>query len=466
MTAPVTELLETVLTGGVRAPHFFNGRVLTGEALEALKVAVWERQNRLGRAIGDGVVTGLEVELNEAASTLNPARPLVRVGRGLAINRRGEPLQLPADLELALVAEPPGRTFADGLFDECLPPTATLTNLGLYILTIQPGGGFEGRVPMTTVGAEGIAPACGSSFAVTGVRFRMARLAIATDPDAQSLSSRVLRLAAELEVLIGQLPATNPPPLQAAEAFRKTSLLRNGVAHLCFGTVHPPFATDPFARTAKDDSAFLRRGLIDEMRTAGLLTDCEVPLAMVYWTSLGVSFVDQWAVRRAATPPPFSLDWPVPASERVIRDGIATVLQFQGQVESILRTPALPGSLATLDAQHYFWLLPPAGVIPLADPGIRGLDSDVFLSSRPHRTGQFLEGARLPHLIREASGYPPIDLREAEMVWVYQTRENALRPAGVPRSAVFVTGQVPEPELARFDVSRWDYSNFAACCAE
>ena len=69
--------------------------------------------------------------------------------------------------------------------------------------------------------------------------------------------------------------------------------LQNAVAYQCFGIDHlADFATDPFATSTEPQT------LLDQIRGTDL-TDCDVPLAILYWTATeGVQFVDMWAVRR------------------------------------------------------------------------------------------------------------------------------------------------------------------------
>ena len=71
-------LFEPVLTGGIADPHFFNGRVLTAEDLSDLQTASALTRNLRGRAIGSGVVEGLEIA---PADVVPPGQPIVRVRR-------------------------------------------------------------------------------------------------------------------------------------------------------------------------------------------------------------------------------------------------------------------------------------------------------------------------------------------------------------------------------------------------
>jgi hypothetical protein len=458
----VTELLEPVLTGGVRNAHFFNGRVLTAEDLRALQLAVATRQQQLGQAIGDGVVTGLEVSL-DPTSEWN--RPVVTIRKGLAINRRGDPLALTGDIQLALVGEAAARAATEGEFAECDQATVTLTNLGLYILVILPASGFEGRVPMTTVGMEGISGSCGSKYAVSGVRFRLVRVTLGSTQDPQSLAGKVTKLATELETEIGQLPPPNQPQpsFAAGEVFQKVSLLRSGAAHLCFNTeATAGFAADPMPQPGLIP-AFPSAGVVDDLRRAKVITNCEVPLALVYWTSQGLKFVDRWSVRRMT-------------GAGLIPDGVpaaapglgllAPVLQFAEHLRDLGSGAILGIQPAGLRSKDYFMRLPSLGLLrPMGVQGIAGFNHQVFFQGLTTRGPAFIEGALLGPVWEAASRSTAIDLDSKEMIWLYLVRQNRQpRNLGVltpPQPyLVFTRGQMPNFGTPRFDLNYWNYAHY------
>src|SRR2546423_7307673 len=117
--AMTVQLLEPILSDGIRTTNFFNRRLLTADDFQTLQRAVLERERRIGRAIGDGVVTGLEVTLDSGASTTQ--RPIVRVTNGLAINREGTVLALPTDTTVALTREVSVAPLGDAEFNACPP---------------------------------------------------------------------------------------------------------------------------------------------------------------------------------------------------------------------------------------------------------------------------------------------------------------------------------------------------------
>jgi hypothetical protein len=257
------------------------------------------------------------------------------------------------------------------------------------------------------------------------------------------------------------------------------SFLRNLAADRCFGATRDAFAADPFARTG-GVSRLLRHGVLDELRAAGKLDDCDVPLALCLWDATGLVFVDVWSVRRPPLPTPDSARWPLVASRRAAVEGEARFLQFQEQLAEIVADP-LHG---TVMAAQWFSRLPAAGVLPT---GAGLLEVDSFFQGmtvrfpRPPLHGFFdgpvvLEGERLPPMLHASFRYGPIDTaargtpgaadRAGTGVWLYRIRENRQAiDAGVapPAQAVaFATAQLPWAASARFDVARWDYSNYGS----
>jgi hypothetical protein len=448
----VTELLEPVLTGGVRNAHFFNGRMLTAEDLRTMQLAVATRQQQLGEAIGEGIVTGFEVSL-DPASEWN--RPVVTIRKGLAINRRGETLALAGDVELGLVGEPAARAASEGDFAVCDQATVTLTNLGLYLLVVLPASGFEGRVPMTTVGMEGISGSCGSKYALSGVRFRLARVTLPSDSDPESLSSRVTKLATELETQIGQLPPPNQPQptVAAAEVTRKVSLLRNGAAHLCFGSEERARETDdPVALGIHRSGPRVWPTLISELREAGALTSCEVPLGLVYWTSQGIRFIDQWSVRR----PLSGLNQSVEAL------GLAARLQGQDQLADLAAGSSTLSTSVSIVARDFLFFLPSTLLLNPAG----GLDPLAFTSGMVTRGPLFIEGTQLEGLLTRSAAFRPRPVETEEFWWIYHLRENAQAVdaamiAPSQRCQLLVSGHMPDITVCRFDLARAEYSNIS-----
>jgi hypothetical protein len=462
----VAQLLEPVLTGGIKDTHFFNGRILTADDLRAMQVASRLQDAQLGRAVGDGVAFGLEVRLS-GSITSTAEQPVVHVTRGLAINRRGEALELVNDIDLALIKDAQVDTTPSGAFVECPPPRAqtTLTNFGLYLLTVQPASQLEGHAPMTEISTAGVGSACGSRYAVAGVKFRLVRLELGTSTDSSPLRSSLVQLSSDLDAQLNQVSSTAlGAALLSTEIRRKVSRLRNGVAHLCLGTDgHAAFVADPLARVDAVSSPYVKYGALDEMRDRADLTVCEVPLALMYWTRGGVQFVDQWAVRRSPVTAPRSIGWPVVAGDRRSVEGLSMFLQFQDQLDDLARSDASGGG--GISAIAYFSLLPPIGI--LSTIGIQatsGFDPLSFFDSRTVRGPVYIEGANLAEMLQRATRFPPIDLAKRELIWLYRIRENiqGVESASVSRQVlVFTNGQMPFYGNPRFDLNYWNYANFA-----
>jgi len=194
------------------------------------------------------------------------------------------------------------------------------------------------------------------------------------------------------------------------------------------------------------------------------LTDCDVPLAVLYWTLTGgVIFVDLWSVRRPPTRSG-SGGWSSFVSDRRQHEGEAMFLQFQEHIGSMRRSGA---NLRLLSATENFQYLPPVGVIPHATTTQPGFDYRRFFQDQTYREPVFMEGARLERLVRESLAYAPIKLGSGESIWLYEVRENKQTIAGssanTPQSyLVFSSGHMPFFGDARFDVNRYDFSNYSS----
>src|SRR5262249_50056447 len=114
----VAQLLEPVLTGGIKDAHFFNGRILTADDLRTMQAAARQHNAQLGRAIGDGVAYGLEVT-PAAGAAASATSVVLHVNRGLALNRLGEQIALSAAVDVALVRSPAAAD-VEGLFQVCV----------------------------------------------------------------------------------------------------------------------------------------------------------------------------------------------------------------------------------------------------------------------------------------------------------------------------------------------------------
>jgi hypothetical protein len=447
----VTQLLEPVLTGGIKDTHFFNGRVLTADDLRTMQVASREHDAQLGRALGDGVAYGLEVSVASGGPG-DATSAVLHLSRGLAINRLGDRAALGAGVDVALVRSA-AADVVEGVFKICIPVTESVkTNLGLYLLTIAPASGLQGRAPMTEQGAEGVAGKCGSRYEVEGVTFDCRPIALPSGDTPARVQARALFTTLQTQL----------PTLAAGAVSPELFKLRNIAAHLMFGSDAAAGDWQDPLIVENDQAA---HGWLQELRNQRLLTDCEVPLALIYWSIRGIEFVDTWAVRRRlsiARHPHRPFSWLI-APRRTV-EAEARLRQFQDQLEALRVAHPSP---ETLQASTYFRYLPSAGLFPVSGgaPGKSFAPPATFLSGIVYREPVFIEGARLEPLLRASLEYPAFDLTDPSMLFLYAARENtqAIAAGGADDPAAylaFATGHMPFYGLARFDVSQWDYSNF------
>ncbi|HXI24267.1 MAG TPA: hypothetical protein VNG71_10435 [Pyrinomonadaceae bacterium] len=410
------DLQQPVLDGGIRSINFFNGRLLSARDLTLEQSAYREADRRLGQAVGEGIAYGLEV--SQAAKSQKQS-PAVSVEAGLAVNRRGQTLLLDARADVALVRTTTALA-SSKVFTECEPlqTGAYVSGAGVYLLTIAPAQTTEGRA--TTNGMNPGAATCNSDTIVNAVQFRLIQL---------------------------------DPPITSAELQDKDHL-RNRIAYKCFGVDETAaFITDPFGKEVK------QWGLLDSLRP-NQLTDCEVPLAVLYWTDDGINFIDMWSVRRRIVPSSADKVWPLLTSGRRASEGEAMFLQFQAQITELMASGA---NLSGTKAGDIFGYLPPVGILPVGSS--TSFNYDVFFSEMTSRDPIFIEGAQLGPLIREAVHYPPVDTAAQIVVWLYVVRENAqaaLASSKPPQSyIVFATGHTWYRGEAHYDIHHWNFGNFS-----
>jgi hypothetical protein len=420
------ELSEAILDGGIRSINFFNGRLLSGEDLTQERAANRTVDWRLGQALGAGIACGLEV--TEAIGVSTMAAPVVAVAAGLAVNSQGQTLALPVQTNVALTRAadtPPAKA---GTFSVCLPPQggAVVAGTGVYLLVLSPASGGDGRAP--TSGLDCCEATCNTKYNVEGVQFRLVPLPLALD-----------------ELQVGPL-------------------LRNHVARRCFGIDDPGYlqtAQDPF--NAKPAGY----GILATLRQKNNVTDCDVPLAVLSWTTAGgIDFIDLWSVRRRITHRSGAARWHAWVGDRLQSEAEAMYLQFQEQLASILATEQQPQTIA---AGGRFGFLPPVGILPLSRAGGRsGFSYQVFFGAHVYRQPFVVGGEGIVPLVRAALPYGPIRLDQGEMVWLYEVRDNrdprvygATAAATAPQQyLIFTSGHVPFQGQARLDVARADFTNY------
>jgi hypothetical protein len=217
------------------------------------------------------------------------------------------------------------------------------------------------------------------------------------------------------------------------------------------------YVSDPFG---EHDPKY---GLLDGLRPK-ILTDCDVPLALLYWTSTdGIAFIDTWAVRRRVTPPGSNEEWLPQATARRIIEGEAMFLQFRDHILDLMGGTT---NLGSFKATQEFDYMPSLGIIPFALPRSVSAFSLEFFKELTTSKPVFIEGARLPDLIHRSFSFPPIDLNSKEVSWLYLVRENSEaienQEADAPKGYLVISnGHMPFAGAAHFDLSRWDYSNYS-----
>jgi hypothetical protein len=452
-------LLSPVLDGGVQNVNFVNGRVLTADDLTAERRANLLRQRLLGQCVGDGVDFGLSVKVSPASVAFG--QQVVTVTAGVALNRNGEVLQLASDTAVTLATPPQAGPANAGLFEPCAPPQTELTNPGIYVLTIMPASGFQGQVPVVQLNSGQVATSCNSAFATAGVQFRMPPVSL--DTAGSSLQNALFQLANQIQ---SQL-VNNASQASVAPAL---SQLRNGLAYACFGTEQvEQYAVDPLSFLSQT-MPFSSYGLVDQARGAGLLTDCEVPLALLYWTPAGVQFLDMWSVRRRITREPVTRKLPLLEGDRRVSESEAMLLQFEDQVQSLL---AATTGLNAISVDSYFLFLPPVGMVAVTGNGIRavttstplaGFDLGTFFGAHASQEVATTDGALLRDLFQDALYHEPIQLATAGKIQLYLVWENLLAVNGGGSEAlavVFADGSLRYRGIARFGKARFGSSRFA-----
>jgi hypothetical protein len=440
----VLQLQQPLADGGIRSVNFFNGRLLSGKDLSREQAARREADARLGRAVGDGVAYGLEIGRDRTLD--KPAAPVLRIKAGLAVDRAGQTLRLPADVSVALTRRF-GAADAGCIFANCTPLTGGtyVAGAGVYLLTIAPAQMSEGRA--ATNGLDPTNVACNTDATVEAVQFRL----------------------------------ININPLRFAGLDISSPHFRNRLAYRCFGIeAREQNAIDPWRVDAP------RYGLIDELRDVGL-DDRDVPLGLVFWTVGGIQFIDMWAARRRLLEPDalsgfaFQRDPLDPAElssfafiarRRRLVEAQAMCAQFQQHLADALASAANPAAVAALDLFRY---LPPFGIVPLQRAPLRGFVEAAFFSGiirRPvpgaNQSTPFIDVRLLGTLQEQALTGTPTDLATREFVWVYRGWQN-VKAAGdglVQPMVAFASGLLPNLAAARFDMARFDFSDYAHCCGD
>lgn len=385
----MTATLDTpILDGGIRKVNFFNGRLLTARDLSRMQLAASAGDQRLGVVTGDGVSHGLEVSAPDPAA----AAPWVRVQGGLAVNRAGETLCLDAAIDVALAVPPEAEASGDCCFAPCAPVAGGtyVAGAGVFLLTICSAEASEGRA--MTSGLDETAGKCNTDATVGAIRFRL----IQVDP----------YLAAD--------------DFHDGTRARDDHEIRNRIAYKCFGAA--ALAAYDGAPLAADTRTY---GVFDAMRFTGVLSDCDVPLAVLYRTlSGGLRFVDNWIARRSISQPSLFGQRSPHLADRRAAEAEAMMLQFEVQAERLRAEQAAAAPAAQVE--RWFATLPPVALI--RHGGAQSFDWKTFLGAHapiratPLSSGlvraviqRSLQAAAVPVVARTATGAKPIRYRVYEI---------------------------------------------------
>ncbi|MBN1611438.1 MAG: hypothetical protein JW940_32695 [Polyangiaceae bacterium] len=462
-TGETVGLRSNYCTDGIKNAHYFNGRLLTADALQDEQAASRAQHRQLAAALGHGVVHGLEVSVADASTTLEP---VLRVSEGLAFNRNGEAvaLRVSGGVQVALTREASGSSVGTGVFSECLPPTKEPTNPGTYILTARPISSPAEWAPKSGYLPTNAKNYCDRRYDVEGLEFHLI--------ETGALSTELTALAQAAN----DASAKGKTQL-AAIASAAVSKYRSALAHWCLGTgALDPFAERPFEAMADSKAPLQSYGGLDALRVQGILTCCDVPLALVYWTKQGLQFVDTWAVRRPLVPPERSSTWVRPMSLRREAEGHAALLQFQQQLADLVTHSGSVHAVRTLQAKEFFVRVPAVGLLPLWNGSRRGFEYQQFFAGEtlrepsppPYASGSapvFIEGRNLEALLRTGLQYDAVQLGTEEFLWIYRVRENRqaidTATANAPQPyVVFASGSIPYFGTPDFDLNRWGYANY------
>lgn len=393
------KLQEPIANGSLKSTYFFNGRLVTGADLTREQEVRREAVRRSGKAAGTGIVHGLKVEKDFTAGN----DPIVNVYKGLAVNGCGQTLYLAQDESVNLLERFGSQTVSSNIFGDCQPlQTGTYTaGYGLYLLVLSPAQKSEGNAP--TSGLNNAFSTCNTDVIWETAQFRL----LAIDP------------------------------FLSGESLPNQLKLRNYLTYRCLGiTETNKLFADPLKFSVKT------YGLIDEMR-ASVLSNSDVPLAIINWTASGIRFVEMWAVRRRLYKNNGEKDWKNLLSERRKAETEAAIQQFSDQIAQMERDNL---NLSTIVADDYFQCLPPVGIIPSNRNSQNGFDPNVFFGNRYYGYEMQINGNRLRDLLNTAIDHEPINLSNYYPVQLYRIRENteALNNGENVRAAlIFASSAIP-----------------------
>jgi hypothetical protein len=426
MASDFLPLDRAVPDGGIDNVRFFNGRLLSGRDMAREQDARRGGDALSGAAFGSGVAHGLEVLRTNDDVASNVA--VVTVRAGLAVNERGEYLDVATDqrVQLTRIDSSDFSQVGNCLFGECVIPESSsyVSGEGVYVLTLAPAVRSAGRAQVN--GLQGDSPVCNIDRDVATTCFRLIEI---------------------------------PPSLYSGMSTNDKAF-RNRLAYRCFGEgVSPEWPVALLNKSRRDDDLF------DKMVQYGLQA-FDVPLAIIAFTgTLTVKFLDCWSARR-----PLALaDGPVMAgasiasctAPRRASVGRSMLHQFQEHLAELTNHGVNP---AGVKAGEQFLHLPPAGILHR----LTGQQACDFFGGMTVRGPVHINAAQVEQLLRDSLAYPAILANSKDVVWLYAVAENAIEaakrtadPQKVQPFHVFASGHVGYRADARFNLHRWNYANFA-----
>lgn len=425
---PVT-LYTPIVGDGIRDTNYFQGRVLTAEDLANDQDGDRRRRAQLGRAIGPGVVSGLEARVEVAGPS-----PVISVEPGLAITAEGGTIALDQKVSLALFGEIETSASEGGVFGPCRAagPGIDLSGDGAYVLLLSPASAYRERAPRVGLGSDGIAGACGARWRVEGATLRLAALPLSGRAD----------IGADFDAIAA---LDDPSSVATAEQTRRiVSRFRNHLAHICLPDAAAAWAAP--ALQAGSPPVFDAPSSILADLAAGSdapIAACDVPLAVFYVDLFGLRFVDRWAARRLARP-----TIPAGALSLLPAHGLERLLQFQEHLDEVAEAAPSPSSVRIGD---YFRFVPPAGWFPASGASVAGFSPTQFLGAHAGGTSGRVSAGQAADLVDRSLRHRPVDLATGSCLLVHDVDENlsALASGAAARRVRLFTARAINGPLAR-----------------
>lgn len=432
-------LFKPVTDQGVLNTNFFEGRLLTGRDLRDQLQAHGEHDRYLGRAMGAGIIEGLEVELDEARDGSNGEPPVVIVKKGLAINGKGDVIGLPlGDIQLSLSRTLEVPRFKDATFRNCagIPHGQYVPNgVAVYLLVMSPAAQYKEKALKSGLDDQGIAKGCGSRYIQEGVEFRLVEFPIAS---LESVSARIK------DELSSDLLSLNN--YAKKEEIARLSRLKNCLATISIGEQGVLAENFYGVSIGRDEISVLHDPVFSEMIALGDLKLADVPLSLFYWTPQGITFNDMWSARRMVN--------------QIFPGAVLRLNQFADHLEWLLDKLAT-ATVGSID--QYFRFIPPAALVP----------HRIINSARGFRPRDFFAGwhrggtdrtriGQINRFLLESLRYPSIELTAPAYLQLFTQNDLDHLPATVTRQQYFfytsrdLFGPYVNDEIAQVVADTWD----------